>query len=231
MVFNSRNLKKLLLKNSDFRFMYGLWTMILYLQQRHLKKLLIKVPGLEIGGFLCSNVRWKDGCAAVMNTPAPTKDWNSEMEKGMVKLTAASFVSILFPRKVIKEVGYPISEFFIWGDDVEYTLRITKNNYAGYLVGNSIVEHKIKKNIGTNIILETDKNRIKRYSLANRNEIYTNRKLGTKKDLIKALLNKGILEPINIIRYSKNYKFYKLCVSIKGTINGFFFNPNIDRKE
>lgn len=196
-----------------------------------LEKLLIKVPGLRNWGFLCSNVRWKDGCAAVMNTPAPTKDWNSEMEKGMVKLTAASFVSILFPRKVIKEVGYPISEFFIWGDDVEYTLRITKNNYAGYLVGNSIVEHKIKKNIDTNIILETDKNRIKRYSLANRNEIYTNRKLGTKKDLIKALLNKGILEPINIIRYSKNYKFYKLCVSIKGTINGFFFNPNIDRKE
>lgn len=192
----------------------------------------LMVKGLEIKnwGFLCSNVRWKDGNAAVMNMPVPTKDWNAEMERGMVKLTSASFVSILFPREIIKEVGYPISEFFIWGDDVEYTLRITKRKHDGYLVGDSIVEHKIKKNIGTDIISETDKNRIKRYSLANRNEIFTKRELGSKKDLIKSLLSKGILEPIKIVRYSKNHKLYKLCISIKGTINGFFFNPNIDKK-
>jgi len=36
----------------------------------------------------------------------------------------ASFVGLLVSRKAIKEVGLPIAEFFIYNDDVEYSLRI-----------------------------------------------------------------------------------------------------------
>lgn len=180
-------------------------------------------------GFLCSNVRWKDNTSARMNVPNPERDWNELADKGLIKVKSASFVSILFPRNIIKKVGYPITDFFIWGDDVEYTLRITKNNFNGYLSENSLVEHKIKNNIATDIILEKDANRINRYYYANRNYIYTNKNLEGKKALLKSLISKGLIEPMQILKHAKKYKFLRLKVSIKGTVHGLFFHPTIEK--
>ncbi len=194
-----------------------------------LKSMMEKIPLVTKLGFLCSNVKWRDNSVAKMNIPRTEEDWNEIVDKGLVKVKSASFVSILFPREVIKEVGYPITDFFIWGDDVEYTLRITKHDLTGYLVNTSIVEHKIKSNIATNIVLEKDINRIGRYYYANRNYIYTNKKLGTKKELIKAYISKGILEPIKILKNAKDHKLYRLKVSIKGTTKGILFNPTVEK--
>lgn len=194
-----------------------------------LKMMMEKIPLVSELGYLCSNVKWRDNSIARMNVPQTEEDWNEKADKGLIKVKSASFVSILFPREVIKKVGYPITDFFIWGDDVEYTLRITKHNLNGYLVANSIVEHKIKNNIATNIILEKDINRVGRYYYANRNYIYTNKKLGTKKDLLKAYINKGVLEPIKILKNARDHKLYRLSVSIKGTVKGTTFHPKVEK--
>lgn len=73
----------------------------------------------------------------------------------------------------IHQACFPITQFFIWGDDVEFTQRMVKAGFSNYFVSDSIVLHKMKANIGTNIIDETHKSRIKRYYYANINALHT----------------------------------------------------------
>ncbi|WP_051209290.1 glycosyltransferase family 2 protein [Thermus antranikianii] len=52
-----------------------------------------------------------------------------------------AFVGPLFHREVVKRVGFPRKEFFIWFDDVEYALRIRKQGIKVLLVPGSVVVH------------------------------------------------------------------------------------------
>jgi len=55
--------------------------------------------------------------------------------------TAASFNGILINRAVAAKIGFPRKEFFIWSDDVEYSLRILKNGFKINVVPQSIFYH------------------------------------------------------------------------------------------
>ena len=183
-------------------------------------------------GFLCSNVRWKDKSVAVMNIPSPSKDWNTYSEQGVTKVNAASFVSIIFSREVVLKVGYPITDFFIWGDYVEYTLRITNEyNLDGLMVNNSLVEHKIKNNISTDLIQERSLGRIKRYYFAQRNNIFCLRRHSSKKEVFKATIRQGVKVPIQVLVKAQDHRIYRAWVSIKGTVAGLFFKPKIEKVE
>ena len=193
-----------------------------------LEKLMDKVDITDELGFLASHIVWKDGTPAVMNVPTVTSSWNQEISRGMVQIKSASFVSILFPRKVIKKMGLPITDFFIWGDDVEYTLRITQAGYKGYLVNKSIAEHKIAKNIGVDIVSEEDRKRIKRYYYSRRNAIFTERKRLPKSQFVKWLIKCCLIEPSRILFKSQDNKMLRIRTTYKGTLAGFFFNPKIE---
>jgi GT2 family glycosyltransferase len=195
-------------------------------QEDCLKELLVAENKLDNVGFLASNIKWVNGDAAVMNVPRPADFWNEKAEEGLIKVERASFVSLLISRDAVLKVGLPISEFFIWGDDVEYTLRISKSGFNNYLVVSSLAMHKMKENIGIDIIRETDYSRIKRYYLGNRNAIYTSRKLMGAKGVLKETLKHINLVPKILIKKNKR-KGYKIFVVAKGTLAGFFFNPKI----
>jgi GT2 family glycosyltransferase len=47
----------------------------------------------------------------------------------LIKEDANAFVGLMVDRNVVRNIGFPMKELFIWGDDTEYTLRISK--YAG----------------------------------------------------------------------------------------------------
>src|SRR5699024_2983956 len=180
-------------------------------------------------GFLASNVKWQDNSPAKMNIPKTSSNWNEYIEQGLTQIEYASFVSILIPREVVLKVGYPISDFFIWGDDVEYTSRIRKAGYNGYLVDKSIVEHRIEDNISTDIVIEKSKNRISRYYFANRNSLYNAKRYAGKMEFIDILTHQFFIDPIKIIFLSPNYKFLRLKASIKGNLAGIFFKPEIEK--
>ncbi|MED4962658.1 glycosyltransferase family 2 protein [Heyndrickxia coagulans] len=175
-------------------------------------------------GFLCSNVRWINGEPCLMNIPIPDEKWTESIKNGIVKVVQASFVSILIRKEVLAEIGYPISDFFIWGDDVEFTRRIS-SKYSGYLVVNSEVIHKMGNNNNTDIIRE-EKERIARYFYDFRNRIYISRKSGAKY-YIKTILS-TLLVLLKIIKTNNNYKLSKVRVVLKGLISGLFFNPKIE---
>lgn len=175
-------------------------------------------------GFVCSNVLFKDGSACIMNTPQVSSIWNDYASKGAIKLIATSFVSMLITRDVVKEVGLPIKEFFIWGDDAEFTKRINKK-YEGYMITSSIVYHYMNENKGVNIIDEAA-NRVDRYFYEYRNKFFIARKEGFK--AVKDYLIYFIKTFVLIIIRKNESKLKKLRIITKGFLHGIFFNPEVE---
>lgn len=179
-------------------------------------------------GFLASNVRWIDDSTCVMNIPRISRTWYKGTENNLINIDSASFVSLLIPRKTIEKIGFPIADFFIWGDDVEYTTRITKNGLPGYFVLDSKLIHKIYKNITTNIFQETDKNRIKRYFYDRRNNIYINKEFYGFSGVLKQII-KCVLICLRLVFSKSKYKRMKIKFVIEGTVKGFFFDPKVEK--
>ncbi|GAA1668449.1 glycosyltransferase family 2 protein [Microbacterium lacus] len=104
--------------------------------------------------FACSVVKFTDDSICEMNNPVPTWDWGRLMVKGQrnVMVTACSFVSVLIPRWAIARYGLPYRDYFIWFDDREYTLRLTKV-CPGVQVLDSVVIHDMGDNRGVNFAM------------------------------------------------------------------------------
>ncbi|WP_303168178.1 glycosyltransferase family 2 protein [Bifidobacterium dentium] len=120
--------------------------------------------------FACSMVKYIDGTISEMNNPIPTWDWGRLKAKGLdlIMVTRCSFVSVLIPRWVMENFGLPYKEYFIWFDDAEYTLRITRS-CPGVQVLSSVVLHDMGANKGVNFTMINEKNEWK-FSYGIRNE-------------------------------------------------------------
>lgn len=126
--------------------------------------------------FLASAVRGINGEA--MNVPKIAReqfnkylDWYQYLDKGIVKIVKATFVSLLINMKAVEVCGYPWKEFFIWGDDSEYTQRIIRDYGPAYMVGSSRVLHKRVSAEELSIVKEQNKKRIPMYFYYYRNNL------------------------------------------------------------
>ena len=137
-----------------------------------------------------------------------------------------TFVSFFVKKQIVQEIGLPISEFFIWADDIEYSRRVSLK-YPSYLVNNSIVIHKSKNNIGSNIVEDSIDN-LKRYSYAYRNERYVYKREGIVGILYYKL--KCFLHQMRIVKsnMSKEEKRKKIDVIRNAVNEGKRFKPNIE---
>lgn len=182
-------------------------------------------------GFLSSYVKWTDGSVCLMNRQdAAVKDWIADyqyLKDGLLRVSRATFVSLLFRRDVVIEEGLPIKEFFIWGDDTEYTLRIAKRHKC-YFVSDSVVVHKMKANMNTtlDIFIKEDSDRLDRYFYRERNLFYIRKKQG-KKELLKYLANFMGMS-LALLFKCKTRKLKKLKIIWKGLLAGICFNPSIE---
>ncbi|MBX8924534.1 glycosyltransferase family 2 protein [Veillonella parvula] len=173
-------------------------------------------------GWIASRVEWIDGSLCIMNIPKPLKKQIYPIQE----LDQASFVSILFKTNVIKKVGLPISEFFIWGDDVEYTRRITKRfGMKSYWIRDSVVTHEMAINKGSNIAIDVIE-RLPRYELAFRNEFYLYSKEGFYGYLYYHL--KVAFNALKILVKAKDNRVKRLKSLWKGYRDGIRFNPDIE---
>lgn len=181
-------------------------------------------------GWLSSVVLWKNGHECNMNRPKLIKsfyDYLEYIQYGLVQAEQATFVSLFVKTKVVRDVGLPIKEFFIWGDDIEYTRRISvRNSMPCFLVGKSKVCHAMATNNGSSIATDIPE-RIGRYNYAFRNENYLYRKEGMR-GLIYYYA-KCCWNIIKIFRFAPNNRICRIIVIIKNMISGLFFNPNIEK--
>ncbi|MDP3534865.1 glycosyltransferase [Halomonas sp. M1] len=131
--------------------------------------------------FLISKALTETGLAT--NTPAVStlknrigyQDWPDILELGMVAVQRSTFVSILLPRATLAEYGLPITAMFIWGEDTEFTLRVTQKT-PGYLVGLSKVNHLRQEDGPISILTESNPGRLKLYRYFIRNKLFISRK-------------------------------------------------------
>lgn len=109
--------------------------------------------------FACSVVKYIDGEICEMNNPVPTWDWGRLLARGQnsVMVSSCSFVSVLVPRWVLEKHGLPYKEYFIWFDDAEYTMRISKA-CPGVQVLDSVTVHDMGENKGVNFGMIDDGN-------------------------------------------------------------------------
>lgn len=176
-------------------------------------------------GFLSSKVLWKDGNICNMNIQRKTMFRNlKDFDSNIQQVVMASFVSLFVPVKVIREMGLPIKEFFIWTDDWEYTRRISLK-YSCFFIPHSIVIHKSNSNIGANIVND-DIARLDRYTYLYRNDVYLYRREGVSGYFYEVV--RLSVHMIKVILKSNDNKVARLSKIVKGTINGFCFNPEIE---
>jgi len=178
-------------------------------------------------GFLASNVLYKDNNPCFMNICHPEYVWNEFISEGIVRITHCSFVAMLIPAWVIKEVGFPIREYFIWGDDGEYSTRILQK-YEGYLCGKSTVFHYMNENIGVDI-WNVEEGRIDRFFYFYRNWMCTHkmRSLAAAKQFEKE--TESLIKAIRKSNTSNKNK--KIKVIKKGIRAGKKFNVKIQYPE
>ena len=165
-----------------------------------------------------------------MNVPPVADNWLEKykyVEKGLVNIGFCSFVSCLINVKVVKKVGLPIKEFFIYADDVEYTTRLSKI-LPGYMDTNSLVMHKMKQNTNTNIIY-VEKERIDRAFYTYRNMFFIAKKENAR-EILKHIL-RYVYYFFMIIFKAPNHRFKRLKAITKGFFAGIFFNPKIEKFE
>lgn len=178
-------------------------------------------------GFISSSVKWIDGSDCKMNRQTYKNvidDFEKDnIGKGLYPVKAATFVSLLFSSKAIKQVGLPLKEYFIWGDDKEYTLRMS-NEFACYNVVDSQVVHKMNNNEGSNITKD-DIGRIDRYYYAYRNDFATARSQGIKDLLI--YMAGFMLNAVRIILFAPSNKSKRLGIMLKGLKDGIAFRPRV----
>lgn len=93
---------------------------------------------------LASRVEWLDGRRHPMNGGVLDDRFEqaySAAALGGIALRGASFVSVMISRRAAVRHGLPMKDYFIWVDDVEYTMRITREG-LGVLVPESVAVHK-----------------------------------------------------------------------------------------
>lgn len=185
--------------------------------------------GAEQYGFLSSTVLWIDGQECKMNRQKIRKAYYERVEllkHGLIQVEQATFVSLFLPVATVWKVGLPIRDFFIWGDDIEYTRRIAvRQKILCYMVGQSQVVHAMKENSGSSIA-EDEPKRIARYSYAFRNENYLYRQEGVKG--FAYYTAKCALNALRTITKAKDYRMARLWVIIRQYLGGLFFNPKIE---
>lgn len=179
-------------------------------------------------GFLSSLVEWTDGSMCEMNMPLVADDWWSYgnlIQQGRLAIKKGSFVSFFVPASIVREVGLPIKEFFIWFDDSEYSRRIVEKGHMGYLVSDSRVLHKMGSNSKVDIVVEGSE-RLQRYRMAFRNRYYMNKGRGFR-TLVKYYIFL-ITTILSVLKNSKNKKYTRIKIILLGTLDGIRFSPDID---
>lgn len=179
-------------------------------------------------GFLSSKVLWKDGSVSLMNVQRRTLVRNViDMSPAVIPVVMASFASLLIPMTVIKDVGLPYRDFFIWTDDWEYTRRISLK-YPCVMIPSSEVTHYIAANSKADISSAAP-DRLHRYRYLYRNDVVLYRREG-----IRGVLYESVRLPLHITRIllsdlDKKEKRKRIGILIGGTLEGLSFYPEPDR--
>lgn len=183
-------------------------------------------------GFIGSKALWTDGSPHLMNLPAITPSFNKKTpfnkydQQGLLLTETTSFVSLLINIEAIKKVGLPYREFFIWGDDQEYTKRITKKGFLGFYCMESIVWHKTGINYFPDFYRDTEAN-LWKHNYGFRNEFFMVKKNKGIVFFLFWLVVKLIYTSLKLIVIRKDNRLKFVGTLFNSAYRAVFFNPKI----
>lgn len=102
--------------------------------------------------LLAAKVVWTDGTLLPMNTPT-VKRRNPALlywaaEHATLSIRYAPYTGVLVSRRAIEAHGLPLTDYFLYDDDTEYTGRILCNR-LGVLVPTSVVRHNVERKLAS----------------------------------------------------------------------------------
>ncbi len=179
-------------------------------------------------GFLSGKVLWKDGSLCEMNIQRETvmRDIRS-LGSEPVRVEMASFVSLFVPAAVVREVGLPVRQFFIWTDDWEYTRRISRR-YPCWVVPASEVVHDTEQNTGADIA-SSPAERTDRFRYLYRNDVVLYRREGLRGLAYEAARLCVHAARIAVSKNSMREKLRRTGIMLNGTFEGLGFYPEPER--
>jgi len=148
-------------------------------------------------------------------------EWHKD--NAPTKLDLFAWRGTLIKSTAIRKVGLPIKEYFIYGGDLEYSLRLSINGYRFFWVpGSKIVERRIggkswHKRFGKNIFFYTDDFRLY-YAFRNEIHLYIKYRLFSK--AFRTVLY-GVMLILFFIIHERLRGIGKIKAVIKGFFDGF----------
>ena len=146
-------------------------------------------------------------------------------------ISFASFVGPLVSRQLVSKVGLPNPDFFIYHDDVDYSIRAYKDGYRMLFVPNSVVVHKEGRYFGDMrkgkclwMISTMYRLKIKDYwraYYATRNQIYLCKKYQDNKIYFYLEFMTGITRIIGGILLYDDMKIERIKLVIRACLDGF----------
>lgn len=176
--------------------------------------------------FLLSRAYTEDGL--LTNVPSVDtrpnevdyENWPLLLDLGVIPVRPATYVSILVPRASLQRHGLPLAAMFMWGDDTEYTMRISQDA-PGYLVASSKVWHLRKVSGSISIQREVDPNRTALHRHFVRNELFIARRYYSRRRVVTVFLSRLLLAA----RMFKAGQTHKTRIVVKGLLESFRFKP------
>lgn len=179
--------------------------------------------------FLLSTAYTEDGLLTnVPNVDARSnaidyENWPALLRFGVIPVRPATFVSILVPRLSLQRYGLPLAPMFMWGDDTEFTLRISQQT-PGYLVAASRVLHLRRVSGSIDIRRETDPQRIALHRHFIRNELFIARRYHRWRRVpVLAVSRLGL-----VARLFWHGQFIKARMVLAGLLEAFNFSPVVE---
>lgn len=179
-------------------------------------------------GFVCSRVVSEDD--EDLNVPIPAYlrrghpyplTFSHVASDAMVEVERATFVSVLIPVANIRKFGLPLREFFIWGDDTEYTLRLS-SSMPCYIACRSKVTHRRQNKGGLDFLTEQNPRRLKMYYYFYRNCFVYTRRWNTKRFAVAKL---ALEQLILLAKLLLKFDFKRFRILASATWAGLWFNP------
>jgi GT2 family glycosyltransferase len=181
-------------------------------------------------GFLSSVVVMPNGELSYINLPYLSHEYDvvdSIVSNRNIPILTSSFGSVLISKEAVEAVGLPAKNFFIWGDDVDYTLRMISKGFLGRLIIDSKAVHYQEKNYKNPFVHMDLFDWKSKYSI--RNTTYCTKQKN--KVLYNSSLRGNLAALyflIIIVKSRERISFRELIRIVLFWLEGLFFKPSKD---